>query len=347
MGQKRFSQILGATVAIALLAGGVRWFHSTLKTAIASHTPPSLCLLKSGCFGAEHLLSPQPITAIATQDTGNLLVSSHKHQIDVWDWATGQQVRTLTGHSHWVTALAISPNGRTLASGSLDGTIHLWDLPSGTLRATLFARHVTTLAFSPDGSTLASGSRLISTVAPKTFHPLQLWNVATGELLTNLTLTEPIIAIAFSPDGQKLAAGSTRAWVWDLPTQSLWYKVESGDLNALIFSADGRLLLTGSDGVGGEDGIKMWDASTGKLIRVLDSVASDFALSPDGSILITVYGGNANFWRMQPFGFLGTLRGSTYSGLMATFGLNGTAIATGSSDGLRVWRVLPSPTNSQ
>lgn len=326
---------------IALLAGGVGWFHSTIKTAIARQTTRSFCLVTSGCFGAEHLLSNQPTSTISAQDTGNLLVSSRKNQIDVWSMATGQRVRTLAGHSQWITALAISPNGRTLASGSLDGTINLWDLPSGTLQATLFARHVTTLAFSPDGSTLASGSRLINTAAPKTFHPLQLWNAATGELLTNLTLTEPITAIAFSPDGQKLAAGSNRTWVWDLPTQSLWYRVESGDLNDLIFSADGRLLLTGSDGIGGEDGIKMWDARTGKLVRVLDSVASEFALSPDGSTLITVYGGNANFWRMQPFGFLGTLRGSTYSGLTAEFGLNGTAIATGSSDGVKLWRPVP------
>ncbi len=347
MGQRRFSQILGATVAIAALVGLVAYGHQTIKAAIVRQPPPPFCLPTAAqpthCYPVATMLSRQPITAIATNGSSNLLVSSHHQQIEVWNLQTGQRVRSLPGHHHWITALALSPDGRTLASGSLDGSIYLWDVNRGTLQASLFARHVTTLAFSPDGSTLASGSRLVPTPAAKTFHPLQLWNVATGELLTNLTVLEPMTAIAFSPDGQRLAAGTERTYVWDVPTQSRLYTVNSGDLNTVIFSADGRLLLTGSDGVGGEDGIKMWDANTGKLVRVLDSVASDFALTPDGTTLITVYGGNANFWRMQPFGFLGTLRGSTYSSITAKFGLDGTAIAMGSSDGLKIWRPVTPP----
>jgi len=346
MGQKRFSQILGVTLVIALLLGVVWYIHSSIKTAIASQTNTPFCLKVSPqvsrCYPSETVLSNQPTTAIATDGPGNLLVSSRKNVIDVWNLQTGQRVRSLEGHSQWITALAISPSGNTLASGSLDGTINFWNLRTGILQATLFARQVTALAFSPDGTTLASGSRLISSAAStKTFHPLQLWDVATGELLTNLSVEEPIAALAFSPDGKRLAAGSLQAHVWDVATQSRLYTVDPGDLNALIFSADGQLLLTGSDGVGGEDGIKMWDANTGKLVRVLDSFASHFALSSDGTTLITVYGGNANFWQMQPFGYLGTLRGSTYSGLLAEFGLSSTAIATGSSEGVKIWQSQP------
>lgn len=340
MGHKQLWQILGTTGAIALLAGLIWSLHRGIKSAIATQATSPLCLPTSlppvRCYPTATRLSSQPTTAIATDSIGQWLVSSHRNLIQVWNLATGQPVRSLPGHRHWITALAISPNGQTLASSSLDGMIHLWHLPTGTLEATLSARNVTTLAFSPDGSTLASGSRLTPTVNPAVFHPLQLWDVATGELLTNLTVKEPITAIAFSPDGQRLAAGSRSAHVWDIPTLSRLYTVAAGDLNTLIFSADGRLLLTGSDGIRGEDGIKMWDASTGTLVRVLDSVASDFALSPDGSTLITVYGGNANFWRMQPFGYLGTLRGSEFSGITAEFG--GSGIAIGGSDGLKVWQ---------
>ncbi|MDX2231516.1 MAG: WD40 repeat domain-containing protein [Leptolyngbyaceae cyanobacterium bins.349] len=351
MGQKRFLQILVVVMAVSLLSGLIWGIHHTIKRAIAAQTHTQILCLPSFsqpslCYPAETQLSTQPTTAIATTPRDKWLVSSNKNQIDVWDLTTGQQVRSLQGHSQWVTALAISPNGNTLASGSLDGTINLWDLATGTLQATLFARHVTVLAFSPDGSTLASGNRLITATAPKIFHPLQLWDVGQGQLLANLTVEEPITAIAFSPDGQRLAAGTAATKVWDLPTQAYLYTVASGDLNTLTFSADGQLLLTGSDGIQGEDGIKMWDARTGKLARVLDSVAADFALSPDGSVLITTYGGNANFWQMQPFQFLGTLRGSTYSGLTAKFGLSGRAIAMGSSDGVKVWYSQPLQRNN-
>lgn len=346
MGQRRFSQIVGISFAFMLLGSIVWGVHSVIKTAIAAQSTATLCLTVAPesmrCYPNETILATQPTTAIATDPSGQLLVSSNQATVDVWDLARSQRVRSLKGHSQWVTDLVISPNGQTLASGSLDGTINLWNLATGELQGTLPAEQVSVLAFSPDGTTLASGSRFVRAVGAKVFHPIQLWDVATGQRLTTIEVREPVTAIAFSPDGQRLAFGTTKASVWDLSTQQLSHTVDSGDLNALIFSVDGELLLTGSDGIQGEDGIKFWTADSGNLVRVLDSVAADFALSPDGTLLLTTYGGTANVWRMQPFGYLGTLRGSTYSGLVAEFGLGGTAIATGSSDGVKVW--LPSPT---
>lgn len=343
MGQKRFSQIVVASVALSLVAGLTWSIHSAIKAAIAAQSNDTLCFTippeRSRCYLSDERIGAQPVTALAT-DGNRIGVSSNKAMIEVWNLATGQRLRSLKGHTQWVTALAISPDGRTLASGSLDGTINIWNLQSGVLQATLFADDVTVLAFSPDGSTLASGSRLINTAQPQKFPPIQIWDMNTGRQLATIEAGEPVTAIAFSPDGQRLAFGSTKASVWDLPMQRLSYTVNSGELNALIFSADGRLLLTGSDGVQGEDGIKFWESSTGKLIRVLDSVAGDFALSPDGEVLLTTYGGTVNLWRMKPFGYLGTLRGSIYSAVVAEFGLGGRAIVTGSSDGVKVW--LPS-----
>lgn len=69
--------------------------------------------------------------------------------------------QTLTGHSNWVMSVAFSPSGKTIASGSFDNTIKLWDATSGILQQTL-AGHgeaVFEVAFSPDGKTIASGSR--------------------------------------------------------------------------------------------------------------------------------------------------------------------------------------------
>ena len=77
-------------------------------------------------------------------------------------------------HKYRITSVVFSPDGKTLASGSRDKTIKLWDVATGKEKDR-FSGHkdsVTSVAFSPDGKTLASGSE------DKT---IKLWDVATGK----------------------------------------------------------------------------------------------------------------------------------------------------------------------
>jgi WD40 repeat protein len=79
--------------------------------------------------------------------------------LKLWDVASGQLLRTLSGHSSAVTSVAFSPDGQTLASGSWDHSIKLWDVASGHMIRTQKGDNfeVASVAFSPDGRTLASG----------------------------------------------------------------------------------------------------------------------------------------------------------------------------------------------
>jgi WD40 repeat protein len=110
--------------------------------------------------------------------------------------------------------VAFSPDGLTLASGSFDNTIKLWDTTTGTHRQTLEGHSglVYSVAFSPDGLTLASGSH---------DNTIKLWDITTGTHRQTLAgHSGPVYSVAFSPDGLTLSSGSHDHTIklWDITT---------------------------------------------------------------------------------------------------------------------------------
>ena len=110
-------------------------------------------------------------------------------------------MRTLEGHTGTATSVAFSPDGTTLASGSYDKTIKLWNANTGDRLRSLVghADIVLSVAFSPDGTSLVSGFLDTS---------IKLWNANTGECLRTLEGHADYVRSAFSPDGTTLASGS-------------------------------------------------------------------------------------------------------------------------------------------
>lgn len=134
---------------------------------------------------------------------GKMLISNDDTRIRLWDVETQQPIGSL-GEDR-VYSLALSPDGRTLASGRDD--IYLWDIQEQRKIAVLNAPGgVNTLAFSPDGKFLATGSG-VSGLDRDAF--VRVWDVNEQKLVAELQgYTGSVFAVAFSPDGKWLASGA-------------------------------------------------------------------------------------------------------------------------------------------
>jgi DNA-binding beta-propeller fold protein YncE len=200
-----------------------------------------------------------------------------------------QQPEEDVGHADWVVAVAFSPDGKALVSGSHDGTLILWDVATGKqLRSIEGHRErgrpfeVVSVTFSPDGKVLASVS---------SDQTVRLWNVATGVQLRVFTGVKYAQDVKFSPDGKRLvAANCETVLLWDVAAGALsrsFRKAPTGVggsycASHAAFSPDGRTLI--ADG----GPIQIWDVSTGAEVRRFEPQGSGFAmaLSADGRRLL-------------------------------------------------------------
>ena len=92
--------------------------------------------------------------SVAFSPDGQRLASASYQMVEVWDVLTGQEIRTLKGHTGAVSSVAFSPDGHRLASASADGTVKVWDANTGQEPLTLKGHtgRVESVAFSPDGT---------------------------------------------------------------------------------------------------------------------------------------------------------------------------------------------------
>jgi RNA polymerase sigma factor (sigma-70 family) len=209
----------------------------------------------------------------------------------IWDIASGkllQRIPADTGNPF--TAIAFAPDGKTLALGGKDPSIHLFDVATGKVIRRLPSRGGT-LAFSPDGKRLASGA---GEWLPDTGdHSVRLWEVDIARELYRLQgHSKAVIALAFAPDGKTLASGSEGKTVrfWDVSTGKQQGRLASSldAVLALKFSPDGKTLVVGCRY--GNHPLGLWDTATRKKLHNFDGhvrPVRTIAFSPDGKTLAT------------------------------------------------------------
>jgi hypothetical protein len=223
-----------------------------------------------------------PVGIVAFSPDGKLLASCGNKSVMLRDMVAATPQTTLAQHSDGLLCLAFSPDGRTIASGSKDHSIVVFDVATGKLLATLtgHTKPVYSVAYSPDGKTLASSAE---------DHLIKLWDVATyKEKATLKDHGGSVYSVVFSPDGKTLASGSTDKTIklWDAAygTERATLKGHTETVYCVAFSPDGKTLASGS----WDHTCKLWDVATGHEKATLkghtDHVYS-VAFSPDGQTL--------------------------------------------------------------
>jgi WD40 repeat protein/class 3 adenylate cyclase len=239
-------------------------------------------------------------------------------------------------HEGAVYSVAWSPDGKTLASGSHDQTVKLWEVATGKLLTSLqgHSEAVRSVAWSPDGKTLASGSY---------DQTVKLWEVATGKLLASLQgHTGQVISVAWSPDGKTLASGSTDQTVklWETATGRLVTSLQ-GHANSVFtvaWSPDGKTLASGSR----DQTVKLWEVATGKLLTNLEGHSDgiwSLAWSPDGRTLASASRDQkVKLWEAATGKLLMTLQGHTGPICCVAWSPDGVTLASASADQtIKLW----------
>ncbi|UGX93643.1 caspase family protein [Bradyrhizobium barranii subsp. barranii] len=325
--------------------------HHGAVNAVA-FSPDGTLLLSGGEGGSTALVlwdarTGQPIrtfdgvevSSVAFSSDGTQFVSAHfwSATLKLWDTSTGRLIRSFVSDytKGEVDAVAFSPDGKRLLSGGLDHSLHVWDVETGqrTLSLNGHTYAVNSVAFSPDGAQLLSGSE---------DRTLKLWDAKTGRLIRTLgTDSGGVESIALSFDGMLLLSGNGDKTIrlWDLTTGQLnkLFVGHNGSVHSVAFSLDATRVLSGS---GDDYSFRMWDALSGRLIKIIQQEEGErvysVAFSPDGKQLLSGASHSVSLWDAASGRLTRKLR-SSQPLFSVKFSPDGALIAAGGEGPIKLW----------
>lgn len=270
--------------------------------------------------------------ALAFAPDNSVLAYALGSEVKLWDTRNWNEKTALSAGYEDINDMAFSPDGRLLATLSNDGVMRLWDTKTWKVQRILAGHKGKpySFSFSPDGKSLLSVSSIMQdgeTISSE----IKLWDVETGE--ARLTISSNTrLEYAISPDSRILASASSVIREEEVPDRSPDEEVLSSE-------------------------VKLWDISTGKLLRAMDKntglrYAAEVGFSPDGQTFVTAgwkkttminegartkyIGEELQFWDVET----GEIRREMTGERVFAFSQDGQMLATGNDDGeAKLWRV--------
>ncbi len=289
------------------------------------------------------------VVSIAFSPEGKIIaVGDVNGEVLLYSTKTKANIASLIGHVNApsdidepgsVTSLAFSPDGKTLASGSRDTTIRLWNTKTARHIVTLRGHtgRITTIVFSSDGNTIASGASSTHWSSDTT---IQLWDAKTGRNISSIETQNRNYSLAFSPDNVTLASIGSYSYV------SIW-KINTGKLKTKL-KAQQKQSIPKRTYTDGDNRIYRNDDGTYRLLNIetneqkpilidFNSSINRIKFSPDGKLLAIPDDRTIWLWDVQTDTLRATLTDNTYLLSSIKFSPDGNFLSTATRNSVNLW----------
>jgi WD40 repeat protein len=305
-------------IGIAVLAG-IQWKRAETQSRVALARQ----LAAQAQFINTKRDTNQIIGVLLAVKSMQMFPSSEAAEV-LQDNLLASSVAKLT-HDNSVISVAFSPDGKWVVSGSLDGTVRIWEAKTGKEISRMKHRYaVTAVSFSPNGRWVVSGAK---------DNTARVWDAQTGKEIAHFAHTNEVLAVAFSPDSTRVVSGGrdNRSTVWDAKTgKEISHMTYDGNVSSMTFGPDGKWVVSGSD----DKTARVWDSAIGQEISrmVHNDKVNSVAFSRDGTKVVSgSEDGTARVWEAKT-GHEITRMDNEANVYVVAFSPDGKSVVSGGSD---------------